>query len=160
MASPKEHFEAARRWQEHYQKEVEDIGLNIPPPTLGQSTNDYRREMMRLLKKTFIPPTHDLYQVNMRGLPADVLSGFEEMLLPACKTEAFNPLTVPKGEMREIVKTDANGLKVRQFIGQESFVKAIGRPGKRMAIHDQRTKEWYPISPEEWRRRNYDATRR
>jgi hypothetical protein len=27
-------------------------------------------------------------------------------------------------------------------------------------IHDQRTKEWYPISPEEWRRRNFDATRR
>jgi hypothetical protein len=160
MATPQQHFEASRRWQEHYQKEVEDIGLNIPPPTLGQTTNDYRREMMRLLKKTFIPPTHDLYKVNMRGLPADVLAGFEDMLLPACKTEAFNPLTVPKGEMREIVKTDANGLKVRHFIGQESFVKAIGRPGKRMAIHDQRTKEWYPISPEEWRRRNYDATRR
>ena len=70
MASPKDHFEAARRWQEHYQAAVEDIGLNIPPPTLGQSTNDYRREMMRLLKKTFIPPTHDLYKVNMRGLPA------------------------------------------------------------------------------------------
>jgi hypothetical protein len=118
MASHQQHFDAARKWQEHYQKEVEDIGLNIPPPTLGQSTNDYRREMMRLLKKTFIPPTHDLYKVNMRGLPADVLVGFEEMLLPACRTEAFNPLTVPKGEIREVVKTDANGLKVRHFIGQ------------------------------------------
>ena len=99
MATPQQHFDASRRWQEHYQKEVEDIGLNIPPPTLGQSTNDYRREMMRLLKKTFIPPTHDLYKVNMRGLPADVLSGFEDMLLPACRTEAFNPLTVPRGEI-------------------------------------------------------------
>ena len=118
MASPKEHFDAARRWQEHYQKEVEDIGLNIPPPTLGQTTNNYRREMMRLLKKTFIPPTHDLYQVQMRQLPDDVLAGFEQMLLPACKTEAFNPLTVPKGEIREVVKTDVNGLKVRHFIGQ------------------------------------------
>ena len=95
MASPKEHFDAARRWQEHYQKEVEDIGLNIPSPTLGQTTNDYRREMMRLLKKTFIPTTHDLYRVQMRQLPDDVLAGFEQMLLPACKTEAYNPLTVP-----------------------------------------------------------------
>ena len=96
MASPREHFEAARRWQEHYQAAVEDIGLNIPAPTLGRSTNDYRREMMRLMKKTFIPTTRDLYKVNMRGLPADVLSGFEDMLLPACRTEAFNPLTVPR----------------------------------------------------------------
>ena len=69
---------------------------------------------------------------SLRALPADVLSGFEEMLLPACKTEAFNPLTVPKGEIREVVKTDANGLKVRHFIGQDSFVKFMGRPGRRV----------------------------
>jgi hypothetical protein len=87
---------------------------------------------MRLLKQTFIPPTHDLYKVQMRALPDDVLAGFEQMLLPACKTEAFNPLTVPKGEIREVVKTDANGLKVRHFIGQESFVRAMGRPGRRV----------------------------
>ena len=132
MASPQEHFDASRRWQEHYQKEVEDIGLNIPPPTLGQSTNNYRREMMRLLKQTFIPPTHDLYKVQMRALPDDVLAGFEQMLLPACRTEAFNPATVPRGEIREVVKTDANGLKVRHFIGQESFVRRMGRPGRRV----------------------------
>jgi hypothetical protein len=132
MASPKEHFDAARKWQEHYQAQVEDIGLNMPSPTLGQSTNNYRREMMRLLKQTFIPTTHDLYKVQMRGLPDDVLAGFEQMLLPACRTEAFNPATVPLGEIREVVKTDASGLKVRNFIGQESFVKQMMRPGRRV----------------------------
>ena len=35
MASEQQHFEASRKWQEHYQKEVEDIGLNIPAPTLA-----------------------------------------------------------------------------------------------------------------------------
>src|SRR6516162_499902 len=132
MANPQQHFDAARRWQEHYQAQVEDLGCNIPPPTLGQSTNDYRREMMRLLKQTFIPQTHDLYKVQMRQLPDDVLAGFEQMLLPAVKVEAFNPLTVPKGEIREVVRTDANGLKVRHFIGQDSFVKFMGRPGRRV----------------------------
>src|SRR6516225_5219850 len=132
MASHQQHFDASRKWQEFYQKEVEDIGLNIPPPTLGQTTNDYRREMMRLLKKTFIPPTHDLYKVQMRALPADVLEGFENMLFPAVKVEAFNPMTVPKGEIREVVKTDINGLKVHNFIGQDSFVKQMMRPGRRV----------------------------
>ena len=132
MATPQQHFDAMRRWQEFYQKEVEDIGLNIPSPTLGQSTNDYRRELMRLLKKTFLPPSHDLYRVNMRGLPDAALPGFEELLLPACKVEAFNPATVPRGEIREVVKTDANGLKVRHFIGQDCFVKQMGRPGRRV----------------------------
>jgi hypothetical protein len=133
MASPKEHFEAARRWQEHYQAQVEDIGLNIPPPTLGQTTNSYRREMMRLLKKTFIPATHDLYQVQMRGLPASALPAIEQALLPACKTEAFNPATVPKGEIREVHKIHPqSGHKMNVFIGQESFVKQMGRPGRRV----------------------------
>ena len=68
MASPKEHFDAARQWQEHYQKEVEDIGLNIPPPTLGQTTNDYRREMMRLLKKTFDADGHWQEGITIDGL--------------------------------------------------------------------------------------------
>jgi len=133
MASEQQHFDASRRWQEHYQKEVEDIGLNIPPPTLGQTTNNYRREMMRLLKKTFIPPTHDLYKVNMRGLPADVLEGYEKMLLPAVKVEAFNPLTVPKGEIREVHKIHPqSGHKMNVFVGQESFVKQMGLPGRRV----------------------------
>jgi len=35
MASPKDHFEAARRWQEHYQSAVEDIGLNISAADVG-----------------------------------------------------------------------------------------------------------------------------
>jgi hypothetical protein len=52
--------------------------------------------------------------------------------IAACKVEAFNPATVPRGEMREIVKTDANGLKVRHFIGQDCFVKQMGRPGRRV----------------------------
>jgi hypothetical protein len=132
MATPDQHFDAARRWQEHYQAQVEDLGCNIPPPTLGQSTNDYRREMMRLLKQTFIPRNHDLYKVQMRALPDDVLSGFEQMLLPAVKVEAYNPATVPPGEIREIVKTDANGLKVRHFIGQEHFTRQMMRPGRRV----------------------------
>jgi hypothetical protein len=132
MASHQQHFDASRKWQEFYQREVEDIGLNIPPPTLGQTTNSYRREMMRLLKKTFIPATHDLYQVQMRGLPADALPVIEQALLPACKTEAFNPATVPLGEIREVVMTDASGLKIRNFIGQESFVKQMMRPGRRV----------------------------
>src|SRR5262249_29991565 len=150
MASEQEHFEASRKWQEHLQREVGDeVGLQIPGPTMGQSSNDYLRERMRQLKRTFLPPNHNLSRVNMRGLPADVLTGTLNMLIPAVKTEAFNPLTVPKGEMREIVKTDANGLKVRHFIGQDHFTKFMMRPGRRMALHNERTREWYPMSPGE-----------
>jgi len=138
MASPQQHFDASRQWQEYIQREVGDeVGFQVPAPTLGQTCPDYQRETMRLLKKTYLQH-HQLYSVNMRGLPNDALQPMWNTVIPAVKTEAVNPLTVPKGEMREIVKTDANGLKVRHFIGQDSFVRFMGRPGRRVAMHDAR----------------------
>src|SRR5215471_15565889 len=62
------------------------------------------------------------------GYPAPAWTGPR----PARVESPFNPLTVPKGEIREVVKTDVNGLKVRHFIGQDSFVKFMGRPGRRV----------------------------
>jgi hypothetical protein len=54
MASEQQHFDASRRWQEYLQREVGDeVGLQIPSPTLGQATYDYVREQLRLMKKTF-----------------------------------------------------------------------------------------------------------
>jgi hypothetical protein len=142
MATEQQHFEASRRWQEYLQREVGDeVGLRIPAPVLGQVTYDYVREQMRTLKRTFLPQNHDLYRVNMRGLSNDAVQPMMETLIPACKVEAFNPLTVPRGEFREVVKTDANGLKTRNFVGQESFVVQMMRPGRRakfrqLSIHD------------------------
>jgi hypothetical protein len=66
----------------------------------------------------------------MRGLPNEAVQPMMETLIPTVKTEAFNPLTVPRGEFREVVRTDANGLKTRNFVGQESFVVQMGRPGR------------------------------
>src|SRR5262245_53369150 len=113
MASEREHFENARQWQEYFQREVGDeVGLQIPAPIMGQTSNDYQRETMRLLKRTFLPKNHPLYKMNMRALPADVLPGIRDNLIngrPATredpgitsiKFEAENPINVPKGEIR------------------------------------------------------------
>jgi hypothetical protein len=161
MSSPQEHFDAARRFQEFYDHALRKVGMRAPEPILGQTCNDYRRETLRNLKRTFLPPVHDLYQVQYRQLKADALQILEPQLLSAVVVEANNPAHVPPGELKKIERLDEYGkVKTIDWIGQESFVRQLMRPGKRMAIHDQRTKEWYPISPEEWRRRNYDATRR
>jgi hypothetical protein len=90
---------------------------------LGQAVNDYRRETLRQIKRTYLPRTHDLYQVQYRGLKADALDVLEPKLLETAKVEAFNPNTVTPGEFREIVKVNPhNGYKERHFIGPRSFV--------------------------------------
>jgi hypothetical protein len=133
MSTPEQHFDAARRFQEFYDQTLRRVGMRAPEPVLGQTCNDYRRETLRNLKRTFLPQNHDLYQVQFRQLKADALQVFEPQLLSACVTEAYNPAHVPPGELRKIEEYDEYG-KVRtiKFIGQESFVKQMGRPGRRV----------------------------
>jgi hypothetical protein len=133
MSTPEQHFDAARKFQAYYDDTLRKVGMRAPEPTLGQTVNDYRRETLRTLKRTFLPPVHDLYQVQFRQLKADALQVFEPQLLSACVTEANNPAHVPLGELRKVEELDEYGkLKTIKWIGQESFVKAMGRPGRRV----------------------------
>jgi hypothetical protein len=145
MSSPQEHFDAARRFQEFYDATLRKVGMRAPQPTLGQTVNDYRRETLRTLKRTFLPESHDLYAIQYRGLKADTLGIFEPQLLQAVEVEANNPAHVPPGELRKIEEYDEYGkVKTIRFVGQESFVKQMGRPGRLARIFNERTREWFP----------------
>jgi len=137
MATEQEHFDAARKFQEFYDNTLRKVGMRAPQPTLGQTVNQYRRETrretLRTIKKTFLPQNHELYRIQFRGLPADVLNPFEAQLLNAVVVEANNPAHVPPGELRKIEELDEYGkLKTIRWVGRESFVKEMGRPGRRV----------------------------
>ena len=137
MASPQQHFDAARKFQAFYDEVLRDIGARAPEPVLGQSVNDYRRETLRTIKRTYLPQNHDLYQVQFRGLKADALDVLEGQLLRTVKVEAVNPNNVPPGEYREIIKRDPrNGYQEHQFIGPRSFVFDMTRPGRRTTLRE------------------------
>ena len=133
MSTDQQHFEASRQFQAYYDDTLRKVGTRAPAPSLGQSVNDYRRETLRQLKRTFLPQNHDLYQVQCRALPADALEVFEPQILRACVDEANNPAHVPPGELRKIERLDEYG-KVRciDWVGQDSFVKQMMRPGRRV----------------------------
>ena len=133
MATEQEHFDASRKFQAYYDEVLRKVGMRAPEPTLDQSVNDYRRETLRTLKRTFLPPVHELYQVQYRQLKADALGVLEKQLLDACVVEANNPAHVPPGELRKVEEFDQYGqVKTINWIGGESFVKAMGRPGRRV----------------------------
>jgi hypothetical protein len=80
-----------------------------------------------------LPQNHPLYQVQFRDLKSDALPVFEQQLLPAVVAEAVNPAHVAPGELKKIERMDEYGkVKCIDFIGQESFVKAMGRPGRKV----------------------------
>jgi hypothetical protein len=86
------------------------------------------------LKRTYLPPVHELAQVNYRGLRSDALDVFGPQLLKACVQEYRNPAHLQPGELRAIEVRDPQTGRVqhRDWIGQESFVKAMSRPGRRV----------------------------
>src|SRR6516225_4750796 len=129
MATEQEHFDASKKFQEYYDETLRRIGARAPQPILGETVNHYRRETLRNLKRTFLPQTHPLYEVQYRELKADALGVLEPQLLNACVVEANNPAHVPPGELKKIEELDEFGkLKTIKWIGRESFVKAMGRP--------------------------------
>jgi hypothetical protein len=133
MSSDQQHFDAARQFQEYYDQTLRKVGSRAPAPVLGQSVNDYRRETLRQLKRTFLPQNHDLYRVQYRGLQSDILNVFEPQLLQAVVVEANNPAHVPVGELRKIERMDEYGkVKCIDWVGQESFVRMMTRPGRRV----------------------------
>jgi hypothetical protein len=133
MSTSEQHFDAARKFQAYYDDTLRKVGMRAPQPMLGETVNHYRRETLRNLKRTFLPQNHDLYQVQFRQLKADALQVLEPQLLSAVVVEANNPAHVPPGELRKVEELDQYGqLKTIKFIGQESFVKAMGRPGRRV----------------------------
>jgi hypothetical protein len=124
-----------RGFQELYDRVLEKIGAQAPAPMRGQDVIDYRVETCRTLKRTYIPQSEKLSRVNFRGLRNDTaaLQNFEAQLLQAVPIQAHNPLTVPLGEMRRIPERDEFGqIRAYKWIGQESFIKDMGRPGRRV----------------------------
>jgi hypothetical protein len=133
MSTPEEHLSASLRFQEYYDETLRNVGVRAPQPVLNQTVNNYRRETLRNLKRTFLPQNHPLYEVQFRELKADALGILEPQLLKAVVVEANNPCHVEPGELRKIEEIDPYGqVKTIRWIGPESFVKAMGRPGRRV----------------------------
>jgi hypothetical protein len=135
MSTPEEHLSACLRFQEYYDNTLRKVGMRAPQPTLGQTVNDYRRETLRTIKRTFLPQNHPLYAVQMRELKADALGVLEPQVLEAAVTEANNPCHVEPGQLKKIERFDQYGqVKTIDWIGQESFVKQMPnyRPGRRV----------------------------
>ena len=124
---------SARIYASLYDDTLRKVGMRAPEPIIGQDPDDYRRETLRTMKKTFLA-NHELGKVNMRGLPSEALDVFEPQVLNAVPKAAFDPANNAPGEsLRKVEVLDDYG-KVREinFVGKESFVKEMGRHGRRV----------------------------
>jgi hypothetical protein len=105
--------------------------MRAPAPVLGEDITEYRQRLAILAKKQ-LPVDHELRKVTYRRLDSAILDNFEPQLLQAVQRAAYDPTSVPPGEFRRVTELDGNGNRIVKFIGPQSFVKDMGRPGRRV----------------------------
>ena len=122
---------SARVYQERYDNAFQPWDLRARSPVIGENAGDYRRDLAIMAKKQ-LSENDDYRQIQYRKLPDTALDQLEPELLRRCREAAYRSDSVPKGEMRRIEEIGEDGLKIVKWIGQESFVKAMGVPGRRV----------------------------
>jgi hypothetical protein len=106
------------------------FGTRAPRPLEGEGLMDYRKRLANKLK------THSSKwkTAKLSRLDEDIFSPIEEQIYADAITAAANPVDLEAGELRAVTKTDpTTGVRTIVFYGKESFIKGMGRPGRRVA---------------------------
>ena len=105
------------------------FGQRAPRPLDGEILIDYRRRLATKLK----PHSKIWGNVKLSVLPEEAFGIAENQIYTDATTAATNPVDLEAGELRMVTKIDpATGVRSNVFYGKESFVKAMGRPGRRV----------------------------
>jgi hypothetical protein len=106
------------------------FGQRAPRPLEGEALGDYRRRLATKLKG--YSPTWKT--VKFSKLDDDTFSIAESAVYSDAAAAAANPVDLNPGELRMVTKVDpTTGVRTNVFYGKESFVKQMGRPGRRVA---------------------------
>jgi hypothetical protein len=134
-----------REIQATYADAFQSFGTETPAPVDDEPPSRYRARLFNRLARR-LAPDHELSSIRADdlGSQAVVFDNFERMLLDAAKAEGERPSIdnlPPSGEMIARHRADADtGAKVIEFYGRESFIKSMGREGRRVrCIRDPRS---------------------
>jgi hypothetical protein len=129
---------ACREYQARADDAASAWGIRAPAPAPDgtlEYADSYRRDLIYQAKMR-LPDGHELRKLKVRSVretPESVLNVFEQDVYAASKAAASRNDTVPPGEMRMVETRDPqNGQRIINFYGQESFVKEMNRPGRRV----------------------------
>ena len=135
--------EGCRQLQARYDDSYAAFGVQVPRPVDGEHPEKYRiRLFNRLVRK--LPEGHAWSDTRADDLPlGPAMDNIEVMVLEAAKREGLAPSMENLPEDGTIIacpRSDDAGAKITEFFGRESFIKSMGRPGRKVAaIIDRRT---------------------
>ena len=138
----RENAEQRRQIAQTYDDAFSSFGTEVPAAVDDEAPSRYRARLFNRLARR-LPSGHDLADVRADDVSAQpiVFDNFEAMLLQAAKAEGERPSTdnLPlDGSLVARHRQDDMGQRVTEFFGRESFLKSMGREGRRVAaIYDR-----------------------
>jgi hypothetical protein len=135
--------EGCREYAARYDDSFASFSVQTPQPVDGEHPEKYRiRLFNRLARK--LPEGHEWGSTRADDLPlGPAMDRIEEFVLAAAKAEGERPSAenLPEDGIIMRTRTDANtGSRFNEFYGRESYIKQMGRPGRRVErIVDRRT---------------------
>ena len=132
----RDNAEQRRVITETYADAYASFGVEVPAPADDEAPSAYRRRLYNRLARK-LPTNHDLADLRADDLGSSslVFDNFETLLLQAAKAEGFKPSydNLPSdGSLIARVRTDENNAKWTEYFGKESFIKSLGREGRRV----------------------------
>ena len=105
------------------------FGKRAPRPMEGEALIDYRKRMATALK----PHSTVWKDAKLSKLDDHTFGIAEDAIYADAAVAAANPVDLGAGELRMVTKVDpTTGVRSNMFYGKESFVKGMGRPGRRV----------------------------
>ncbi len=111
------------------------FGKRAPRPLEGEDLLAYRKRLATGLKAH----SSRWKSVKLGRLDDETFAPIETQIYDDAITAAASPIDLEAGELRMVTKIDPlTGVRSNVFYGKESFVKQMGRPGRRVAAFNTR----------------------
>jgi hypothetical protein len=136
-AKMRDNAEARRLIAQTYDDAFRSFGVTTPEPADDEPPSAFRKRLFNRLARR-LPPDHDLAQLRADDLGSQpiVFDNFETELIKAATAEGQRPSldNLPaSGELVARHRTDsATGERMTEFFGRESFIKSMGREGRKL----------------------------
>ena len=133
--------EERRQIAERYDDSFRSFGTEVPAAVDDEAPSRYRARLFNRLVRS-LPEGHEWSRTRADDLPSGpALDNIEQLIIEAAKAEGARPSVEnlpPDGSLVSRHRQDDMGQRVTEWFGLESFLKSMGREGRRVAaIYDR-----------------------